>query len=295
MREVVVLLTYDIHTHAYPAADVDVYLRHVLEVHGRLGMPASFLFPAEAAEHMPETVRQLIARGHAVGCHGLTHRDEIYDRMSAEAQTSTLTEATERLSAVTGAPIRFFRAPVFRLSAVTMRTLDALGYDADLSVNSQRLGLLSSDPWNFAWLLAPRLPYHPDADHPYRPGGLRMWEIPLSCVVLPFMSNTLLAFGLSFMKLFFRLLCFEARRSGKPVVFMAHPEELIASRTVPRRRGLRPSDFLPTKYGFGFRQALMRTDPATIAGDMMELLGFIRRTPGVRFVTVPQYVDALGP
>lgn len=294
MREVSVLVTYDIHLGTHRAPDVERYLHTVLAEHERLGMPASFHFPAEAARKLAPVVRELLACGHAIGNHGLTHGPgEIYDVLPPDAQERTLREATAELEDVAQQPVRFFRAPVFRISGATIRALDALGYEAELSMNSQRLGLLSSDPWNISWMLAPRRPYHPDLQRPWRRGQSRLWEIPLSCALVPFMSNTMLIFGRYFMQVFFSALCAEARFTGGPVVFMTHPEELHADRPAAERRRFRWKDLLPLTYGFGFRHALMETDPAIIAHKSLRLFEAMRAVPGVRFYTVPEFVRRL--
>ncbi len=294
MSDVTLLITYDIHLHAHSPAAMARYLQTTMAIHARLGVPANFLFPAEAAEQLAPVVRRLLAHGHAVGNHGLTHQGgEVYDALPPVRQEAALREATRRMENVLAGPIRFFRAPAFRINAATLQALEALGYESDLSMNSGRWGLLSSDPWNTTWLRAPRLPYHPDAAAPWRRGNLRLWEIPLSCRLLPFMSNTLLMFGRPFMQGFFRLLVNEARRTGKPIVYMAHPEELQADRPAPTRHRLRGRDFLPLRYGFGFRQALMSTDPVRIAEDSAALLSYMSHYAGIRGLTVPDYVRQL--
>ena len=294
MKDVPVLITYDIHVGTHAAGDVARYLGTVLGEHARFGIPASFHFPAAAAREMVPTVRELVKYGHAIGNHSLTHGPgEVYDRMSPDAQEDALRRATRELEDVTQQPVRFFRAPVFRMNGATIRALERLGYEAELSMNSQRLGLLSSDPWNVTWMAAPRGPYHPDTERPWRRGTARLWEIPLSCWLLPFMSNTLLMFRVEFMKLFFRALYAESRLSGRPIVYMTHPEEFHAARPAVPRHVFRWTDLLPSTYGFSFRHALMQTDPEIIARESRELFEYMRTFPGIRFLTVPELVRRL--
>ena len=294
MKDVPVLVTYDIHVGTHAADDVARYLDTVMTEHARLGIPASFNFPAAAARQMPAAVRRLVAAGHAIGNHGLTHGPgEIYDVLPAHDQYEALRQATQELEQVAQRPVRFFRAPVFRINGATIHALERLGYEAELSMNSQRLGLLSSDPTNVTWLTAPRGPYHPDAQRPWRRGSARLWELPLSCWLVPFMSNTLLMFKLGFMKAFFRALYVEAWMTGRPIVFMTHPEEIDPARPAAPRHPFRWRELLPSTYGFGFRHALMETDPAAIARQSRELFAYMRAFPGVRFHTVPSFVAQL--
>jgi hypothetical protein len=295
VRTVPVLLTYDIHTHAaHSAPDVDRYLQHVLALHARMGVKASFFFPAEAARAMKQTVASLVRDGHGVGCHGLTHRNEYYKSMPASEQNEKLSRATREIEDIIQQRVAFFRAPVFKISGATIRVLEELGYEADLSMNSQRLGVLSSDVWNVSWMAASRGPYHPDFRRPWRRGEARLWEIPLSCLLLPFMVNTGQALGVGLMKVFFRALYFEARRTHRPIVYMAHPEDMYPWRKTPERPVFRWTDLLPSSsHGFRVRSALCETDPVKVAHLSETLLEYMCRFPGVRFSTVPEYVGEL--
>ena len=255
-------------------------------------MRATFLFPAEAARQLQPVVRTLLTAGHEVGNHGLTHQGgEVYDLLTPEVQERFLRQATDELETIAQRRMRCFRGPAFRISGATIGALETLGYDAELSMNSQRLGLLSSDPWNVSWMLAPRGPYHPDVRRAWRRGPTRLWELPLSCLMVPFMSNTMRIFGLPFMKGFFRLLYAEARATQRPIIFMTHPEELCEARSAEPKYLFRWRDLLPSTYGFQFRRALIETDPVKVAGLNRSLLNYMRSFDGVEFVTVGEYVD----
>jgi hypothetical protein len=295
VKTVPVLLTYDIHTHAaHSASDVDRYLQRTIEVHARMGVKASFFFPAEAARAMKETVASLVRDGHAIGCHGLTHRNESYKSMPPTEQKEKLTRATREIEDIIQQRVTFFRAPVFKISGTTIRILEELGYEADLSMNSQRLGVLSSDVWNMSWMAAPRCPYHPDFRRPWRKGAAKLWEIPLSCLLFPFMVNTGQALGLGFMKRFFKALYFEARRLRKPIVYMSHPEDLYQGREAPERPVFRWADLLPSRsHGFRVRYAFYQTDPVKVTRLSESLLEHMRGLRAVRFLTVPEYVTEL--
>jgi hypothetical protein len=295
VKTIPVLLTYDIHTHAaHSAPEVDRYLQHVLDLHGQMGVKASFFFPAEAARTMKATVRSILQQGHRVGCHGLTHRNETYDSMPPSEQREKLYRATREIEDIIQQRVTFFRAPVFKISGATIRVLEELGYEADLSINSQRLGLASSDVWNVSWMAARRRPYHPDLRYPWRRGGSKVWEIPLSCFLVPFMSNTMLVFGLAFMKAFFRCLTIESKWSGKPLVYMAHPEDLYAERESVASRPLDWRDLIPTRaQGFRFRYRLYERDAKKIAWMCHSFLESMSHEAVARFCTVPGYVTEL--
>lgn len=289
-----VLLTYDIHTHAaHSAPDVDRYLQHILGLHAKIGVKASFFFPAEAARAMKQTARSLVREGHAVGCHGLTHRNESYKAMPHAEQKEKLSLATREIEDIIQQRVTFFRAPVFKISGTTIRVLEELGYEADLSMNSQRLGLTSSDVWNVSWMLAPRRPYHPDFKYPWRKGRAKLWEIPLSCMLLPYMSNTALVFGVRFMKTFFRGLLVESRLSGKPVVYMAHPEDLYPWRASPTHPPFHWRELAPSEQGFRIRRRLFEADASKVAWMAESLLECMSGSGAAKFLSVPEYAAEL--
>ena len=56
-------------------------------------------------------------------------------------------------------------------------------------------------------------------------GNLPILEIPVSAIAVPFISSALYVLGVGFMKMVFRALYLEARRTGKPIVYLFHPYE----------------------------------------------------------------------
>ena len=292
MKPVSVLLTCDIHTHTYGVEQVHRDLQAVQRILQEMRLPCTFFFPAESAEMLRGQVDELQREGHEIGCHGLTHDpSEQYSRLPVSQQEPFLQQATERLSRLLEKPPISFRAPAFKVSGQTMRILEGLGYEADLSVNSQRLGALGSDITNLAPLWAPRCPYHPSSSNPYRKGNGRLLEIPVSAWILPFVSNSERLLGLGFMRGFFRFLYGESRLTGKPIVFVFHAEDLNAQRGKQRRarwswRYLRPS----RTYGFEFRYLLFECDWQRVQEDQVALFRYMAGFPNVRFLTVRDYL-----
>ncbi|MBI3319289.1 MAG: methyltransferase domain-containing protein, partial [Candidatus Omnitrophica bacterium] len=290
-----VLLTCDIHTHMTGSEPVKKDLVETRRILQALGLRCTFFFPAHSAELLRDHVEGLLEEGHEIGCHGLTHDpSENYSRLPLAAQRTSLTEATTRLTRILGAPPISFRAPVFKISGETIRVLDELGYRTDLSVTAQRLGVFGSDIYDVKPLFAPRRPYHPDLQNPFRRGAARTWEVPVSAWLLPFLSNTERLCGLPFMRWFFRALYVEAKRTGKPIVFMFHAEDFNGSRGLEERWRLSWKDFLPTKtFGFQFRHALMERDWQRVQRDLVGLFRFMAGFPDVQFVTAKEYLPIL--
>lgn len=295
MTPVHVLLTCDIHTHIQSAEQVDRDLRHAREALRAGKWPCTFLFPAVSAELLSHHLDGLRAEGHEIGCHGLTHHfSENFGVLPLAEQQSVLTRATERLTKLLGESPMTFRAPVFKVSGQTMRALEDLGYLADVSINAGRLGVFGSDIYSIGPLLAPRRPYHPSQENPFRRGRLKLWEIPVSAIGLPFLSNTERFAGLALVKRLFDVLYWEARVAGKPIVFVFHAEDLNVEGGVEPIDKFKWRYFLPTRtHGFQFRFFLLERNWAHVHRDIVALLSYIQGCAGVQFMTVRDYVRRL--
>lgn len=243
------LITLDVHEHP----NLDAVVRASADYLSRAGQRATYFVPAgllSRCEGLARTLRGLRAQGHAVGCHGLNHTPaEDLRGLSDGAEFALLSEATRRLEDALGHRVGAFRAPVFRLSRRTLPILAELGYGADLSVTPQRLSLLSSTPWCFEWLRAPRRPYRPHRLSPYRRGDLNLLEIPTSCLLLPFAHATMTAVRSKGMAAMLRALLWEALRFERVLVLLLHPESLAGEDFYWGRRKLRWTDFVPRRNG----------------------------------------------
>ena len=82
----------------------------VLDLLDHRGVKASFFCIAERALRHPELVRDIIRRGHAVENHTLRHRHD-FSLLGPRAMLDDVSAAQEILTALTGIPPRFFRAP----------------------------------------------------------------------------------------------------------------------------------------------------------------------------------------
>ncbi len=286
-----VLITWDVD----PSPEVPLEVRkESLVVAQQLcdqhSIPSTFFITASAQQADLAAVQRMCSGGHEVGCHGLTHTDEEeYDRMPEDMQRQYIDRATTHLEGLAGAPVRAFRGPRVKISPLTARLLAERGYVADSTVCSQRLDVFSSNLINTGWLKAPRTAYHPSTGDVYQRGDLPLWEVPISAVGLPFISTILCVFGLPFTKVLFRMLYSEARRNGKPIVYLAHPVEFTS-------RWLQPftwREFSPATirtHGLLLRKRLYRMGPETWLRATGDLFTYMSRFPGVKFNTVSQYV-----
>ena len=210
--------------------------------------------------------------------------------MPEDALYENLGEATEILRSISGQHISSFRGPRLKTSSATQKVLLDLGYTSDSSVASQRIDFLSSNLVNFGWIIAPRLPYHPGEDSPFRRGQLPLWVVPVSAIIMPFISSALYVFRMNFMKNMFKMLYREARRTGKPIVYLIHPFEFapIEGTWVPN--GLSTVQRIRT-YGFVFRERLYEKDHQERLRMNRELFEYMNTFPDVHFRTVRDYVS----
>jgi peptidoglycan/xylan/chitin deacetylase (PgdA/CDA1 family) len=89
------------------------------------GARATFFVEGRNAELYPDALRELVADGHEIGCHGWCH--EVWGDLAAGAEARLLERAREALAAI-GVPVHGFRPPGGRLTASTLRLLREHGF-----------------------------------------------------------------------------------------------------------------------------------------------------------------------
>ena len=298
MKQVPVLITWDVDPDRWAEEQLRKRaLSMALDLCEEFGVRSTFFITANFAHEYADHIKRMQALRQEIGCHGLSHTDEEdYDRMPEAMQRTYLEEATRKLECATGGPVRVFRSPRVKTSAITLRLLAEQGYLTDSSVCSQRLDLISSNLINVGWLLAPRRPYHPHRTSPFRRGDLPIWEIPISAVGIPFLSKTLNVLGLPMMKMLFRTLYAESIHTGKPIVYLSHPTEFIRTRSQGAGHWVRrlPWLFSPSRirtHGLLIRNQLLRMDGESLFNCSREFFAYMASFPGVSFVTGSEYVE----
>ena len=92
-------------------------------------VPATFFVTGQTAERFPNIVRQLVAAGHELGCHGYSHgRFGAMDRIQAELELAKASSALRRFS-----PTTAFRAPNLDLPDAFLPLLVEAGFGVDSS------------------------------------------------------------------------------------------------------------------------------------------------------------------
>jgi peptidoglycan/xylan/chitin deacetylase (PgdA/CDA1 family) len=107
----------------------------LLDLLARLEIPATFFTTGEVAERYPQAVERLVAEGHELGCHGMSHAAfTSLDHETARAEIEQSAEILRR-----SAPVTSFRAPYLRFPNSYVSILERAGFDVDSSQGRYKL------------------------------------------------------------------------------------------------------------------------------------------------------------
>ena len=107
----------------------------LLDTLADVGVPATFFTTGEVAERYPASVERVVAAGHELACHGMTHTAfTTLDRESARAEIVESSAILRRFATVTS-----FRAPYLQFPDKYVRILEANGFDLDSSQAKYKL------------------------------------------------------------------------------------------------------------------------------------------------------------
>lgn len=104
-------------------------LPRLLDLFDEEGVATTCFVTGETAGKFPEAVRDLVARGHELGCHGMSHT--AFTRLDRERARGEISEATDRLRGF--APVRAFRAPYLSFPDAYLDLLEEAGLTLDSS------------------------------------------------------------------------------------------------------------------------------------------------------------------
>ena len=189
-----------------------VALPRFLGLFERLGVPATlFVVGEDVGTPGAESLQAAARAGHELASHSHTHPYALA-RASEDEVDRELERAAEALRSVSGWAPAGFRSPGYTLSAPMLRALVRQGYRYDASVfpaapyylakalvlgamalGGRRSAAVLDSP---GVLLAPRRPYRPALDAPYRRGDAPLVELPMAVTPglrLPFIGTLLTA------------------------------------------------------------------------------------------------------
>ncbi len=104
----------------------------MLDLLSAAGARATFFLIAEEAVRHPDAVRSIVAGGHEVACHSMTHRIP-FDVSDSERARLEIAEARAVLEDVAGEDVVGFRAPGWEVSAGLVSQLHSAGFRYDAS------------------------------------------------------------------------------------------------------------------------------------------------------------------
>lgn len=95
------------------------------------GVKATFFCVAGIAEENADILREIVRRGHALGCHGLDH--ELLTGKTAEQFQQEAAEAKRIIEKAAGVPVTGYRASCFTMDRRKLEICRELGYTYDSS------------------------------------------------------------------------------------------------------------------------------------------------------------------
>ncbi len=114
----------------------------LLDLLAREEVPATFFATGHAARSHSDLIARLVAEGHELGCHGMTHTP--FPDLGREAAAREITESLAILRAF--APVTSFRAPYLRFPNACLDLLDAHGITLDASPARYKAGDPAPEP-----------------------------------------------------------------------------------------------------------------------------------------------------
>ncbi len=267
----------------------EVGLPRLLDVYARHDIKCTFYFTGELAELVPEAVELVVEHGHEIGCHGYDHsHDRAFDSMNIEEQVAELKKAKNIIEDIAGT-IGDFRAPALRINEYTIRALEKTGFTTDSSIASQRFDgpLTFGSKRKLNWLIAPRHPYFPAYDSVVKEGDSKILEIPISAFIFSYIGTTMRVSPiiLNFLEKF---LFAESIRTGKPVVFLFHPNECLDAKDATERvrRGGNAVEYI---FADLIRHELKKKNLGVKAAVLLDRVIKRAKDAGFEFVTVQEY------
>jgi peptidoglycan/xylan/chitin deacetylase (PgdA/CDA1 family) len=102
----------------------------LLELFAGTGVRATYFTTSEVADRYPAAVDALLAHGHELGCHGVTHR--AFDQLDDAAARWEIEHSTRLLRSF--APVTSFRAPYLRFPEAYVPLLEEHDFTLDSSL-----------------------------------------------------------------------------------------------------------------------------------------------------------------
>lgn len=108
---------------------MEVGFPRLADLLARLGVPTTFFTTGDVATRYPQAVQRLLADGHELGCHGMTHT--AFTSLDRDAARAEINQSADVLRSF--APVTSFRAPYLRFPEEYVDLLEAKNFELDSS------------------------------------------------------------------------------------------------------------------------------------------------------------------
>jgi polysaccharide deacetylase family protein (PEP-CTERM system associated) len=190
--------------------------RAVMALYARCNVKATFFTLGWVAERYPDLIREIVSQGHELASHGWDHKRVF--TMTPESFRADIRRTKTVLEAISGQPIKGYRAPSFSIDKRTPWA-HAILADEGHSYSSSVAPVVHD---HYGWPEAPRFAFKPLADNPFV-------ELPVATVQVA--GRNFAAGGGGFFRLLPGALSYWAIRrlnnqEKQPAPFYFHPWEI---------------------------------------------------------------------
>jgi peptidoglycan-N-acetylglucosamine deacetylase len=263
----------------------------LLEAYEKFKVKATFYFNGDIARIYPEVVKMVIPYGHEVASHGWIHEsNQAFDVLSYDQQVDHLKRSKDLLENISQQEVISFRAPALRVNEHTPAALAATGFKTDSSVAPQRIDMFLSfgSKKKLKWLTAPRSPYYTRPDDLSKKGNGPIFEIPVSSFLLPY-AGTVMRISPPIIRMVRTMLNLESKQTGRPLMFLIHPNELIDENIETTEITRRAKNYLAYLLGDKLRYHLKLRNLGTKALPLLvDQLNYLKQND-YEFVTIRNY------
>ncbi len=263
----------------------------LLEAYEKFNVKATFYFNGDIARLYPEVVKMVIPYGHEVASHGWIHEStQAFDVLSYDQQVDHLKRSKDLLENISLQEVISFRAPALRVNEHTPKALAATGFKTDSSVAPQRIDMFLSfgSKKKLKWLTAPRSPYFTKADDLSKKGSGPVFEIPVSSFLLPY-AGTIMRISPPLIRVVRTMLNLESKQTGRPLLFLIHPNELIDENIETAEITRRAKNYLAYLLGDKLRYHLkLRNLGKKALPLLLDQLSYLKHND-YEFVTIQNY------
>jgi len=261
----------------------------LLDLYSKHDVQSTFFFTGDIIELEPELLDITKERGHEIASHGFDHDSSRgFDTKTLDEQIDELEKCKKIFKKLGNIVPKTFKSPELRIGMETPKALEKTGFEIDCSVASQRF----DGPFSFGsktkinWLFSPRRPYYMSRDNPFQSGDSSVLEIPISSLFLPYIG-TMMRIKPRIFSLFENILFSESKLTGKPMVFIFHPNECINEKVVNRYNPIKNDNI--GKFRNDFRQDLKMSNLGINAVKLMDKTLSKAKKFGFEFVSAERY------